>query len=78
MICQNCKDTRHTLCKGRTWCDCQHRDGADAAWQELVALGQQIEAGEYTIGVREGWGESDGPDLRQPEAVQDAPVPGPE
>jgi hypothetical protein len=25
VICQTCKDQVHDLCRGGTWCDCQHR-----------------------------------------------------
>jgi hypothetical protein len=26
MVCQSCKERKHELCRGTTWCDCQHRD----------------------------------------------------
>lgn len=25
MICPDCKGQKHALCRGYTWCDCQHR-----------------------------------------------------
>jgi hypothetical protein len=25
MICRACRERRHQDCKGRSWCDCQHR-----------------------------------------------------
>ena len=33
MICLNCREsedpeTRHELCRGGTWCDCQHAPGS--------------------------------------------------
>lgn len=49
MICQHCKETRHTLCRGRTWCDCQHRVPVGPTWhevksaEELTALLQEMD-----------------------------------
>jgi hypothetical protein len=31
MICHSCRDRHHVLCKGGTWCYCQHRDTRRAA-----------------------------------------------
>lgn len=25
LICQSCKDKKHEQCRGKSWCDCQHR-----------------------------------------------------
>ena len=25
MICKDCKEQKHELCRGGTWCDCAHR-----------------------------------------------------
>jgi len=25
MICEACRERRHTDCRGGTWCDCQHK-----------------------------------------------------
>jgi hypothetical protein len=25
MICPKCKEQQHKLCRGGTWCDCQHK-----------------------------------------------------
>lgn len=37
MICSHCRRTEHGLCKGSSWCDCQHK-------QTLIIPG--IETGE--------------------------------
>ena len=25
MVCQDCQNDHHDLCKGGTWCDCHHK-----------------------------------------------------
>ncbi|HSK54117.1 MAG TPA: hypothetical protein VK908_02570 [Jiangellales bacterium] len=25
VICQACRERRHSECRGRSWCDCQHQ-----------------------------------------------------
>lgn len=58
MICQRCKDTRHTLCRGRLWCDCQHRgsqppvdDEARVAVIELTQLAQEDRLDDFGFDV---------------------------
>ncbi|WP_242890213.1 hypothetical protein [Actinomadura litoris] len=35
MICQYCRDRKHTQCRGGTHCDCQHRPGtALPPWEQ--------------------------------------------
>lgn len=38
MVCQSCKERKHELCRGTTWCDCQHRDEAYLVDENGVAV----------------------------------------
>jgi hypothetical protein len=38
MICDDCKNKRHTLCRGGTWCNCLHRGLYDCLHCELSGL----------------------------------------
>lgn len=42
MICDPCKDKEHHECtsvRGKTWCDCQHREGITTEEQSLASQG---------------------------------------
>jgi hypothetical protein len=36
MVCPKCKEQKHELCPGGTWCDCQHKVPAVAKVRKSV------------------------------------------
>jgi hypothetical protein len=40
MICHSCRDRHHVLCKGGTWCDCQH-----GGTRKTIVIGGPYEPG---------------------------------
>lgn len=56
MVCLNCRERKHELCRGKTWCDCQHRGptfvgtkAAGARIDELTALIEEPKVTSYEV-----------------------------